>query len=95
MNMQAPLALDAATEASVTGELQQVALPGRASIMRRLARDKAAALAAIFLTIVVLAAIFAPIVAPYDPYLHRPVARRCRRQARRTGSAPTPPAATC
>jgi ABC-type dipeptide/oligopeptide/nickel transport system permease subunit len=68
MNIQAPLALDAATEASVTGELQQVALPGRASIMRRLARDKAAALAAIFLTIVVLAAIFAPIVAPYDPY---------------------------
>ena len=68
MNIQAPLALDAATEAPATGELQQVALPGRASIMRRLARDKAAALAAIFLTIVVLAAIFAPIVAPYDPY---------------------------
>jgi ABC-type dipeptide/oligopeptide/nickel transport system permease subunit len=68
MNIQAPLALDATTEASATGELQQVALPGRASIMRRLARDKAAALAAIFLTIVVLAAIFAPIVAPYDPY---------------------------
>jgi ABC-type dipeptide/oligopeptide/nickel transport system permease subunit len=68
MNIQAPLALDAASEAAATGELQQVALPGRASIMRRLARDKAAALAAIFLTIVVLAAIFAPIVSPYDPY---------------------------
>jgi ABC-type dipeptide/oligopeptide/nickel transport system permease subunit len=68
MNILAPLALDTATEAPVTDELQQVALPSRASLMRRLARDKAAALAATFLTIVALAAIFAPIVAPYDPY---------------------------
>ena len=37
-------------------------------MMRRLARDKAAALAALLLSLVVLAAIFAPIVAPYDPY---------------------------
>ena len=39
MNMQAPLALDTATEAAVAPD--QIALPGRASIMRRLARDKA------------------------------------------------------
>ena len=67
MNMQAPLALDAATEAPVQPE-QQVVLPGRAGLLKRLARDKAAALAAIFLSAVVLAAIFAPVVAPYDPY---------------------------
>ena len=66
MNMQAPLALDAATEAPVAPD--QIALPGRASIVRRLMRDKAAALAAIFLSAVALAAIFAPFVAPYDPY---------------------------
>jgi ABC-type dipeptide/oligopeptide/nickel transport system permease subunit len=68
MNIQAPLTLDAATEAPATGEQAQAVLPGRPSLMRRLARDKAAALAAIFLTAVVLAAIFAPFVAPYDPY---------------------------
>jgi ABC-type dipeptide/oligopeptide/nickel transport system permease subunit len=67
MNIQAPLALDTIAEAPAAAE-QQAALPGRAGIMRRLVRDKAAALAAIFLTLVVLAAIFAPFVAPYDPY---------------------------
>jgi ABC-type dipeptide/oligopeptide/nickel transport system permease subunit len=67
MNMQAPLALDVATDAPAVAE-QQAVLPGRAGIMRRLTRDKAAALAASFLSLVVLAAIFAPIVAPYDPY---------------------------
>lgn len=67
MNIQAPLALDAATEAPAVAE-QQGVLPSRASLLRRLARDKAAAVSAIFLTLVVLAAIFAPIVAPYDPY---------------------------
>ena len=68
MNMQAPLALDASTDASVAPEQPQAVLPSRASLVRRLARDKAAALAATFLTLVALAAIFAPIVAPYDPY---------------------------
>jgi ABC-type dipeptide/oligopeptide/nickel transport system permease subunit len=68
MNMQAPLTLDTTTDAAVTPEQQQAVLPSRASLMRRLARDKAAALAATFLSLVVLAAIFAPIVAPYDPY---------------------------
>lgn len=68
MNMQAPLALDTAADAPVAAELQRVVLPSRASLVRRLARDKAAALSATFLSLVVLAAIFAPIVAPYDPY---------------------------
>jgi ABC-type dipeptide/oligopeptide/nickel transport system permease subunit len=43
-------------------------LPGRASPLRRLARDKVALTAAVFLTLIALAAIFAPWVAPYDPY---------------------------
>jgi ABC-type dipeptide/oligopeptide/nickel transport system permease subunit len=68
MNMQAPLALDTATDAPASAELQRAVLPSRASLVRRLARDKAAALSASFLSLVVLAAIFAPIVAPYDPY---------------------------
>lgn len=67
MNMQAPLALETSTEATQPAE-QQAVLPSRPSILRRLTRDKAAAVAATFLTLVVLAAIFAPIVAPYDPY---------------------------
>ena len=42
--------------------------PRRKSWWRRLLRDKAAAIALSFLAIVCLAAIFAPLVAPYDPY---------------------------
>ena len=41
----------------------------RAGVLRRLARDKVAAIAALILTLIALAAIFAPLVAPYDPYL--------------------------
>jgi ABC-type dipeptide/oligopeptide/nickel transport system permease subunit len=67
MNVQAPLTVDTATSAKVQSEPQSV-LPSRPSIVRRLTRDKAAAIAAIFLALVVLAAVFAPIVAPYDPY---------------------------
>ena len=40
----------------------------RAGIMRRLARDRVAATAAVLLTGIVLAAVFAPWIAPYDPY---------------------------
>lgn len=40
----------------------------RASVLRRLARDKVAAAAALVMTVAVLAAVFAPWVAPYDPY---------------------------
>ncbi|HEX2888996.1 ABC transporter permease [Vineibacter terrae] len=44
------------------------ALPGRAGLLRRLARDKVAFAASVVLSATVLAAIFAPWVAPYDPY---------------------------
>jgi ABC-type dipeptide/oligopeptide/nickel transport system permease subunit len=40
----------------------------RAGLMRRLARDRVAALAASVLTAIVLAALFAPWIAPHDPY---------------------------
>lgn len=40
----------------------------RASLLRRLARDKVAAVAAITLVLMVLAAIFAEWVSPHDPY---------------------------
>jgi ABC-type dipeptide/oligopeptide/nickel transport system permease subunit len=41
----------------------------RSGVLRRLARDKVAVVAALALTLIGLAAIFAPVVAPYDPYL--------------------------
>jgi ABC-type dipeptide/oligopeptide/nickel transport system permease subunit len=41
---------------------------GRARVMQRLARDKVAVVAAMFLAIIVTAAVFAPWVAPFDPY---------------------------
>ena len=40
----------------------------RAGLLRRLARDRVAALAASVLTAIVLAALFAPWLAPHDPY---------------------------
>lgn len=40
----------------------------RAALWRRLARDKVATGAALTLTVVVVAAVFAPWVAPFDPY---------------------------
>jgi ABC-type dipeptide/oligopeptide/nickel transport system permease subunit len=43
-------------------------LPARAHLLRRLARDKVAVVAASVLGVVVLAAAAAPWIAPYDPY---------------------------
>ncbi len=40
----------------------------RNGLIRRLARDRVAALAASVLSAIVVAAIFAPVIAPYDPY---------------------------
>ena len=47
---------------------QETAVFARAGIMRRLARDRVAAGGALLLTGVVLAALLAPVIAPYDPY---------------------------
>jgi len=41
----------------------------RSGVLRRLARDKVALAAALLLATIGLAALFAPLVAPYDPYL--------------------------
>ena len=40
----------------------------RAGVLRRLLRARVAALAATVLTVIVFAALFAPWIAPYDPY---------------------------
>ena len=40
----------------------------RAGVLRRLARDRVAALAGLALTVIVFAALLAPWIAPYDPY---------------------------
>ncbi len=56
-------ALNAPVAEETTGALS------RSGVLRRLARDKVAAIAALLLTLIALAAIFAPVVAPYDPYL--------------------------
>ena len=60
-----PLALEVA--ASAMPDAMSTA-PARPNLLRRLARDKAAAVAALFLSLVALLAIFAPFVAPFEPY---------------------------
>ena len=45
-----------------------VAAPRRAGLVARLARDRVALVSAVLLTLIVLSAMFAPWVAPYDPY---------------------------
>jgi ABC-type dipeptide/oligopeptide/nickel transport system permease subunit len=57
-------------EALDTGfaEPRETGVFARAGVLRRLARDRVAALAGIVLTVIVLAAIFAPLISPYDPY---------------------------
>ena len=48
--------------------LEAPAPAGRSHVLRRLMRDKVAATATVVLTLVVLGAICAPLIAPYDPY---------------------------
>jgi len=49
-------------------EPRETGVFARAGVLRRLARDRVAALAGIVLTVIVLAALFAPWISPYDPY---------------------------
>jgi ABC-type dipeptide/oligopeptide/nickel transport system permease subunit len=59
------------TEALDTGfteAREETGVFARAGVLRRLARDRVAALAGIALTVIVLAALFAPWISPYDPY---------------------------
>jgi len=57
--------MDAAPAVPAAGGSSEMARP---SVMRRIMRDKVAGGAALLLTIVVVAALFAEWVAPYDPY---------------------------
>jgi ABC-type dipeptide/oligopeptide/nickel transport system permease subunit len=52
----------------LAGSEHRPIVPGRVHLLRRLARDKVAFVAALFLAAVVLIAAAAPWVAPYDPY---------------------------
>jgi len=61
-----PLELEVAASAAMPDAMSTA--PARPNLLRRLARDKAAAVAALFLSLVALLAIFAPFVAPFDPY---------------------------
>lgn len=53
---------------SVTTAENNVTLPGRAGVLRRLARDKVAATAGIVFGLICLISALAPWVSPYDPY---------------------------
>jgi ABC-type dipeptide/oligopeptide/nickel transport system permease subunit len=57
-------------EALETGfaEAHDTGVFARAGVLRRLARDRVAALAGLVLTVIVFAALLAPWIAPYDPY---------------------------
>lgn len=57
------IALDTVLPAEDDGALS------RSGVLRRLMRDKVAVVAAVLLTLIALAAVFAPFVAPHDPYL--------------------------
>lgn len=58
-----------AIDDALTAEAEtEAALPGRAGVLRRLLRDRVAGGAALTLVLIVLAAIFAPLISPYDPY---------------------------
>src|SRR5262245_6415562 len=55
--------------APATAAEETSGLFARSGVPRRLMRDEVAQLAALILGLIPLAAIFAPVVAPYDPYL--------------------------
>jgi len=57
-----------ALEHGLVGRTDESGWLARGGLLRRLARDRVAALAASALTAIVLAAVFAPWIAPYDPY---------------------------
>ncbi|BBK41952.1 peptide ABC transporter substrate-binding protein [Allostella vacuolata] len=57
---------------SVAATAGAATAPRRRSVVRRLLRDPAALLASVFLVAVVLSAILAPWIAPYDPYFTDP-----------------------
>ncbi|MES2715555.1 MAG: ABC transporter permease [Pseudomonadota bacterium] len=50
------------------GPAPSAAAPRRAGLLARLARDRVAAVSAVLLGLIALSALFAPWVAPYDPY---------------------------
>lgn len=54
--------------ATIAAPAAATASPRRRGFIARLARDRIAAAAGIVLVIIVLAAIFAPLISPYDPY---------------------------
>ena len=62
--------VDPATGAdlAVPAPSTEAATPRRRNAMQRLLRDPAAVIAGVTLLIIVLAAIFAPLIAPHDPY---------------------------
>ena len=60
--------LDALIGPQVASAQAPPRLLGRMGLLRRLARERVAAVAALFLGAIVIAALFAPWVAPYDPY---------------------------
>jgi ABC-type dipeptide/oligopeptide/nickel transport system permease subunit len=59
---------DALVAADLAMERQAAALPGRANLFHRLAHDKIALIAAVFLAAVLLTSAAAPWVTPFDPY---------------------------
>ena len=66
----------------------------RAGVLRRLARDRVAAVAALALTVIVLAALLRAVDRALRSLLHRPHQGDAAARAPSTGSAPTIPAAT-
>lgn len=62
------MTIQTADAAAVPAAETEAVLPGRAGVIARLMRDRVAGTAAVVLGLIVLAAVFAPVVSPYDPY---------------------------
>jgi ABC-type dipeptide/oligopeptide/nickel transport system permease subunit len=66
-----------------------------ATVWRRFRRDPVAVCALVVILLLVLVAIFAPLIAPHDPYRGMTLRRLRRPAPRAIRSAPTSSAATC
>ncbi len=88
------MTIQTADAAAVPAAETEAVLPGRAGVIARLMRDRVAGTAAVVLGLIVLAAVFAPVVSPYDPY-NTDLSKAMQAPSGEHWFGPTIPAGTC